>query len=216
MKYVYFLLIATIAGCASPRDGEPVGAAEGAAGAAERCESCKSGKHHEDDPAERVSVTPAPGALTIGGARAAHEIVVFTDLDCPYCQKLHGTLGEVAGSDVRVVVRHNPLPFHGEEARDAARAAIAATRLGKGDAFLRAWFGSDGPARLETAAIKAGISPEELSRVMRTPEVERALEADVAEAKRLGVRGTPTFFVDGRRTTGARSREAIAAKLAGG
>lgn len=216
MKYVYFLLIAAVAGCASPRDNAPVGSAEGAASAAERCESCKNGKHQEDDPAERVTISPAPGALTLGSARSAHEIVVFTDLDCPYCQKLHGTLGEMAGPDVRVVVRHNPLPFHGEEARDAARASIAATRLGKGDAFLRAWFASDGPGRLEAAAIKAGISPEELSFVMRTPEVERALEADLAEAKRLGVRGTPTFFVDGRRTTGARSRAVIAAKLAGG
>ncbi len=215
MKYVYLLLIASVAGCAAPRDADPVGSADAPATAAERCESCRTGKHHEDDPAERVTIAPAPTALTLGGARGAHEIVVFTDLDCPYCQRLHGTLGEIAGPDVRVVVRHNPLPFHGEEAREAARATIAATRLGKGDAFVRAWFGIEGPKRIETAAIRAGISPEELSRLMHTAEVEGALDADVAEAKRLGVRGTPTFFVDGRRTTGARSREAIAAMLAG-
>lgn len=216
MKYVYFLfIVAAATACASPPSDEATSDRAAAARAGgERCDTCRLGGHHEDDPNERVTIAAAPGALVLGDERAQHEIVVFTDLDCPYCRRLHGTLADVAGGrdGVRVVVRHAPLPMHGEEGKDAARAAIAATRLGKGAAFVDAYTrGKDGPDRLEIAARASGLAWEEVARLMRTREVEDALARDQAEARRLGVRGTPTFFVDGRRTTGARPREDILA-----
>src|SRR4030095_1796802 len=66
-----------------------------------------------------------------GSASAPVTLVVFTDLECPYCQKLHGTIEDLEhqyGSKLRIVYKHMPLPMH-KQARPAALAAEAVRKL---------------------------------------------------------------------------------------
>src|SRR5690606_25569576 len=86
-----------------------------------------------EEPAADDDGDPGPIPVTradpVRGSRSAPvTLVVFSDFECPFCKKLHGTLRELQGrygpKQVRIVWKHNPLPFH-KNARPAAEAAAA-------------------------------------------------------------------------------------------
>lgn len=53
------------------------------------------------------------------------------------------------------------------------------------------------PASLRQYAKSIGLDMDRYDRDIQDPEIARFLEEEAAEARRVGVRGTPTFFVDG-------------------
>src|SRR5579862_3334448 len=68
-----------------------------------------------------------------GPADAKVTIVEFSDFQCPFCSRVVPTVEQIEKAypkDVRVVFRHNPLPFH-PNAPLAAEAAVAAEAQGK-------------------------------------------------------------------------------------
>src|ERR1051325_4841834 len=79
---------------------------------------------HAPDPALVVHAIPVAGLPTRGPDGAAVTVVAFLDYQCPYCNRVQKTLRDLqaANPDVRVVVEHNPLPFH----KDALPAALVA------------------------------------------------------------------------------------------
>jgi len=74
---------------------------------------------------------PLKEALVMGPKKAKKRIVVFTDPDCPYCQKLHGEIKQVLAKrhDVAFYIFLRPLPMHGKDAIDKAQAIICAKSL---------------------------------------------------------------------------------------
>lgn len=163
------------------------------------------------DAIEEVS----PGAAPVRGpAGAPVTIVVFSDMECPFCTKLWAGLREIEeeyAGKLRIAVRHRPLPFHAN-ARDAARATLAAAAQGRfweyHDALMEGGRKVDAAA-LDRRAAEVGLDPARLRRDMQSAEVEAAVAADEAAAVRLGVAGTPTLFVNGRRIVGAQPKEVI-------
>lgn len=157
----------------------------------------------------------APGAAPARGpAGAPVTIVVFSDMECPFCTKLWGGLREIEqeyAGKLRIAVRHRPLPFHAN-ARDAARATLAAAAQGRfweyHDALMEGGRALDAAA-LDRRAAEVGLDAARLRRDMQSAEVEAAVAADEAAAVRLGVAGTPTLFVNGRRIVGAQPKEVI-------
>jgi len=143
-----------------------------------------------------------------GPARAPVTVVVFSEFECPFCQRSEATLRALAeqyGTRVRFAFKNHPLPMH-PSARPAARAAFAAGEQGKFWEYHDALFAHQDaldPASLELRAKELGLDLERFRRVMADPRTDAALEADEAEATRLGVTGTPTFFVNGRKLIGA-------------
>lgn len=83
-------------------------------------------------PIDKSPVLGDPGALV--------TIVAFLDFQCPFRRRVQATLRELQsryGRDLRIVFKHNPLPFH-YQAMPAAMLALEA-RAEKGDAaFWRA------------------------------------------------------------------------------
>ncbi|HEY1957380.1 MAG TPA: thioredoxin domain-containing protein [Polyangiaceae bacterium] len=163
----------------------------------------------DDDDAPKMveAARGVSGASFLGRDDAKKTIVVFTDLECPYCKKLDARLRELVSAhpDVRVVFRNHPLPMHAH-ARLAAKAAIAASAQGKLAAFVAIAFAhQDALDRdaLETYAAQAGLDVERFARDLDSAETARALAADEALASKLDVKGTPTSFVDGRLVVGA-------------
>ena len=106
---------------------------------------------------------------------------------------------------VRVAFRHRPLPMHAH-ARLAAKAAIAAERQGRFWQYhdvLVAHRDALEREDLERHAHEAGLDVRRFARDLDDPAVEARLSADEKRGEALGVKGTPTAFVNGRRVNGA-------------
>jgi protein-disulfide isomerase len=154
------------------------------------------------------------GAPSHGPSDAKVTLVVFSDFQCPFCARGARTvkaLEKKYGKDLRVVFKNQPLPRH-EQARVAAAAALAAQEQGK---FwqLHDWFFSV-DARYDREAIleevgKLGMDPGRVASALDSGVFEARISADQAEAKKLGVEGTPTFFINGLRVTGAQPLETL-------
>ena len=144
----------------------------------------------------------------LGEADAPVTVVEFFDPACEACRAFHpvvkGLLDAHAG-DLRMVLRYTP--FHGEASETAVRVLEAARMQGVFEPVLEAllaeqprWAAHGAPRTdliLEIAAT-AGLDAEAAKNQMRAPDVTGVLNQDRADVETVGVRGTPTFFVNGR------------------
>ena len=176
-------------------------------GDAEHC-NCQHGAcdvDEDDGDLQDVHVGSAP---VRGSARAPVTIVVFTDFQCPFCAKAETTMHELSakyGDRVRVAFKNNPLPFH-DDARLASRAGLAAAEQGKFWEYHDALFAHQdalGRDALLGYAKGVGLDVAKFTAAMDAERTATAVDADIAEAKKLSVMGTPAFFVNGRRLVGA-------------
>jgi protein-disulfide isomerase len=153
-----------------------------------------------------------------GAANAPITIVVFTDFECPFCQKGEATVRAVEkeyGQKVRVAYKSYPLPFH-DHARLASKAALAAHRQGKFFEYKEILFAHQdalGRAALLEYAAQAGLDASRFEKDLDDPAIERAIQADEAQVKRLEIGGTPTFFINGRKLAGAQPIAAFRAQI---
>ncbi|HEY8077640.1 MAG TPA: thioredoxin domain-containing protein [Labilithrix sp.] len=151
---------------------------------------------------------PIDGLPAFGSARALVTVVAFTDYDCPYCAKADQTMTALRaqyGDDLRLVVASRPLAMH-ERAAPAARAFLAAAQMGKAEAMhakLFATRGAHDDDALRAAAIAIGLDGAAFDRAIGSRSVADALAKSEALAAALDVKGTPSFFVNGRRIQGA-------------
>jgi protein-disulfide isomerase len=116
---------------------------------------------------------------------------------------------ETYPKDVRVVFKQMPLGFH-KDALPAAKAALAAQKQGKFWEYHDVLFDNYKQlkrADLETYARELGLNMKKFVADMDSPEVAAQVDTDLAEAKRIGVRGTPNSFVNGVPVKGARPYE---------
>ncbi|HLT39285.1 MAG TPA: thioredoxin domain-containing protein [Enhygromyxa sp.] len=180
-----------------------------------KAEAQKPGALAGPDAEQRYAVpTGAPG---FGPADAPVVIVEFVDYQCPYCLKAHAevipALREQFPDDVRIEIRHLPLEIH-PAAAAAARAALTADEQGKFGEFHEALFSGDrgslGFATFVKVAEQLGLDVERFERDFQTRAVGERLAVDVLLARRLGVQGTPGFFVNGRYVDGARNAATFA------
>jgi protein-disulfide isomerase len=148
-----------------------------------------------------------PGAAPARGpAGAPVTVVLFSDFQCPYCKKIEPTLDalekEYPGK-VRVVWKNFPLDMH-PSARLAAAAALAAHAQGKFWAMHdRLLENQEALSRdsLDGYARTLGLDPARFQAAFERSAAD--VEADVKQGLSLGVTGTPTVFVNGRRVAGA-------------
>jgi protein-disulfide isomerase len=170
--------------------------------------NCGCTAHDEEPETTRIEDVPVGGAPVRGPERAPVTVVVFSDFECPFCLRSEATLRALAAQypdKVRIAFRNTPLPMH-PNAPGAARAALAAGEQGKFWEYHDALFAHQSaldPASLDRYATDLGLDLARFHRVMASSAVDATLAADAAEAARLGVAGTPTSFVNGRRLIGA-------------
>ncbi len=149
------------------------------------------------------------GAAPIKGpANAKITIVEFSDFQCPFCRRGNDTVSQVMKmypNDVKVAFMHKPLPMH-PEAEPAAKASTAAGKQGKFWEMHDALFANQdklSAAFYEEQAKKLGLNVEQFKKDMASPEVEKVVKDQAALADKLGVQGTPNFFVNGVAVRGA-------------
>jgi protein-disulfide isomerase len=214
----------------SPQKAPPQAAKTIVADKAQKAEAPAKGdeacdcKHDAKAADEDAILEVAPGAAPVRGSnKAPVTIVVFSDFQCPFCSRAEETIraleNEYQGR-IRFAFRNNPLPFH-ENARLAAKAALAAAEQGKFWEYHDALFSHQSAldrASLEKYAADLGLDVPRFSEALGSDRIEKQLQADEKEAARVGAKGTPLFFVNGKRLIGAQPiaafRTAVDAALA--
>jgi len=171
------------------------------------------------NPNVRVAAAPGAGGDTLfkvpleqspvhGAQDALITVVEFSDYQCPYCSRAHVTVQQLEkdyGSKLRVVMKQNPLPFH-ERAKPAASAALAAGEQGKFWEMHDKMFANQTAlqdANLEQYAKDIGLNLDKWKADMSSQKVVAQIDQEQKLAASLGATGTPAFFINGRKLSGA-------------
>jgi protein-disulfide isomerase len=184
-------------------------------------------------PSPNVAPTPAVFSGTYAGAmgdpNAPVTIVEFTDYQCPYCSR-HSieTMPQIVSDMVdsgRVyyILKDYPLDGIHPDARKASVAARCANEQASywemHDAIFvnqAEWAGQGEGAKSLFANYAADLGLDEQSFVscLDSGRHDLAIEANVEEARSLGITGTPHFFVEGYPLSGARPIDHFVAAVA--
>jgi len=160
----------------------------------------------------RAQVAIPKGAPALGPARAPVTVVEFSDYQCPFCRRAQGVVDEIVGryqGKIRLVVRDFPLEGH-PRAMPAARAAHCAEEQGKFWDYHHALLTgagdfSDDDFKARAAAL--GLDPGKFGTCLQSPRHDETIKASIEDGARIGVSGTPAFFINGRMLFGARPVE---------
>lgn len=170
----------------------------------------------QEEAAAAAAVTQNPEALVrpyspiLGPAEAPVTLVEFFDPSCEACRAFHPVIEDLRQqypTQLRIVLRYTP--FH-ERSDEAVRILEAARRQNKFEPVLNALFeqqpewaihGAPDLVRAWRIAGAAGLDLERAQSDRLHPDTTAILNQDVADLQELGVRATPTFFLDGRLLT---------------
>jgi thiol:disulfide interchange protein DsbC len=119
-----------------------------------------------------TSTIPLDDALVMGDKGAKYKVIIFTDPDCPYCEKLHQEIKKVVAKrqDIAFFIKMYPLPMH-KGAYEKAKAIVCEKSM----------------ALLDDAFAKKTL-----------PEAKcdsTAVDDNLKLAEKLGIRGTPAIFL---------------------
>ena len=145
-----------------------------------------------------------------GDKNAKVTLVEFSDFQCPFCAKGATLIKQIKkkyGDKVKVVFKNFPLPFH-KHAQVAAEASLCANE--QGQKFF--WklhdhmFENQNLLKKEdliNSAGKLGLKKGPFQKCLEAGRYTAQVKADMEDGKAVGVRSTPTFFVNGKMVTGA-------------
>jgi protein-disulfide isomerase len=147
-----------------------------------------------------------------GPARGPNDakvtLVEFSDFQCPYCGKAHDTVEQVMQSyagKVRLVFRNFPLDFH-KNAEKAAEAAMCANEQGKFWEYHDVLFKNQQTLevpQLKDHAKEVGLDGTNFSACLDSGKYKKSVDEDMAAGQKVGVSGTPAFFINGVMLSGA-------------
>ncbi len=174
----------------------------------------------EPDPntAYRALIGDAPAK---GAKDAKVTIVEFSDFQCPFCSRVEPTVDKIIeeyGKDVKVVFKQLPLPFH-DKAHLAAEATLAAKAQGGDKKFWemhKKLFANQQAldrANLEKYAGELGLDLGKFKADLDSGKFKAKVDQELADGNKLGARGTPSFFVNGKPLVGAQPFEAFKTKI---
>ena len=152
-----------------------------------------------------------------GAKDALVTLIEFSEYQCPFCKRVEATLEELRrlyGKDLRMVWKDNPLPFH-PRAMPTAKLGRAVYQTKGNDAFWKlhdALFESQPKLEdsdLEEVFKKQGLALKQLQTLAESKKVAQRIEASMETASDFEARGTPHFFINGRRLSGAQPVDAF-------
>ena len=164
----------------------------------------------------RVSYTAQVRQIDLAGSPSLGEgsavtVVEFADFECPMCSAMTPVLKDVVGSlggKMKLVFKHFPLKGHRNSVM-AALAAVAAAAQGKfwpmADLLFKNIDNHEGK-HLEAYAQQIGIPLDAFRAALKDPATLKVIEKDKDLGLALGVRATPSLFVNGREFKAMRDR----------
>jgi len=167
------------------------------------------------EPAAFRAEVGVEGAPFRGPAAAPVTIVTFSDFHCAFCKRVVPTLTQILsryGEKVKLVYRDLPMDGLHPQARNAAEAARCAHDQGKFWEYHDALFANApkaSPEQLKTYAQQVGLELPSFERCLASGTHAATVQKSVDEAIRLGVTGTPAFFINGELLSGAQPLEAL-------
>lgn len=172
-----------------------------------------------------VFLTPPPtfrtevktdGAPFRGASNAPVTVVEFSDFHCPFCRRVQPVLDQLLakyGDKVRIVYRDYPIDRLHAQARTVAEASRCASEQGKFWEFHDKVFASapdSSQATLNRFAQEVGMEVAAFEACRAATKYKASVEESIQEGTKLGITGTPTFFINGRVLVGAQPFDAFA------
>jgi protein-disulfide isomerase len=152
------------------------------------------------DPAAVYKV-PRGQSPASGPIDAPVTIVAWSDYQCGYCNRVQSTLDHLARlypGQLRWVHRTMPLDDDNTMVSEAALAADAQGRFLPMNDRLYALGGRVDRPTVELVARELGLDMVRFRADLDSHAFRPSIDADMADARALGVSGTPTFFINGR------------------
>lgn len=156
----------------------------------------------------RAEVAVPATAPSQGPKDAKVTIVEFLDYQCPFCHRAQQNVDEVLRQyQGRVRFVHRDYVLGKPRSLPAARAARCAGEQGKFWEYHRGLLlnaGDMSDADLLGRATSLGLDGSKFTTCAATPQFDADIQSATDAGSELGVSGTPTFFINGRRLVGAR------------
>jgi len=162
------------------------------------------------DPSAVYSV-PIAGAPYVGPEDAKITVVKAFEFACPFCDRVRPTIDQLLEDykgDVKVVYKHYIV--HPQTATIPAYAACAAQQQGKyKDMYNQIWEKGFKAGRnlskenMEKIAGELGLNMNKFKADMDSDNCKKQVQQDQAQLAKVGTRGTPAFYINGRFISGA-------------
>lgn len=200
---LFFLLIIIIAGCGKKEEGQIDEVAR-------------------DSVQEKTEVKLPPkidvGEITLsdhvlGNADAKVSMIIYSEFECPFCAEFEASNGPVAqardyfGDDLRIIFRHNPLPFS-TYSQIAAEASECANEQGKfwemHDLLFKDYLGKKlNPEQIYQNAEILSLDNDQFRKCLDDEKYQALINNAKNEARQFGADATPTSFINGYIVVGA-------------
>jgi protein-disulfide isomerase len=156
--------------------------------------------------APHIDVTYSKDSPVKGPANAPVTIIEFTDFQCPWCKRSQDSVKAVEqayGDKIKLVDRMFPLTQMHPRAMPSAEAAFCAKEQGKywemrDKLFVSQTMSDDD---FKQFAKDLGLNEKKFDKCLAEKKYDSIIQGDMADGQRFGVRGTPTFFVNGLQTS---------------
>jgi protein-disulfide isomerase len=138
-------------------------------------------------------------------------LVEYGDYQCPFCEQYYPVVKQVQAEfndQIKFQFRNYPLTNLHQNAFAAARAAEAAGLQDKfwemhdmlyEPANWQVWTASsNAPTEFNRYAQQLGLNVDQFKKDFASIKVNDLINADMAEGNRLGISGTPSFYLDGK------------------
>lgn len=170
-------------------------------------------KQRDEEYANPLKPVVEEDRVIFGNKNAPVTIVEYSDFQCPYCSRGYQTLKQVEkeyGDKVRVVFKHLPLDFH-PLAMPAARyfEAIAQQSPEKAQKFHDMVFENQGMLKdkgegyFAEVTKKVGADLKKVQAAIKDEKIQKRIDADMEEARKFNMSGTPGFIINGVSLRGA-------------
>ncbi|ADP72232.1 DSBA oxidoreductase [Rhodomicrobium vannielii ATCC 17100] len=170
--------------------------------------------------AQDAAAQPALPDMALGKADAPVTIIEYSSLSCPHCAHFHSdVLPElkkqfIDTGKVRYVQREFPLNDAGFAGSVLARCLDSSRFFAFNDLLFKKmddWaFKQDALTPLKLYAKQAGLNDAEFNKCLADEDLQKKILAVRGLGEKQGVRGTPTFFINGKKFDGAPTIEAFA------
>lgn len=167
----------------------------------------------EEDP-NKVYNIPLGDAPFKGPKDAPITIVVFNDFQCPFSKRGTSTTEQVMKAypnQIKLAFKNFPLGFH-KEAMIAAEASLAANAQGKFWEMHDKIFADQKQINIDILkgyAEELNLDMKKFNTDLETHKYKNIIDDDLKLARGAGVRGTPTFFINGKKLVGAKPLNAF-------
>ena len=141
-----------------------------------------------------------------GNKDAKVVLVEFVDYNCGYCKKSMEAITEILKNNNKIKISFRDYPILSPTSTIAAQAALAANAQNKYFDFhanLMNYVGNLTENKIFEIAKESGLNINKLKEHMLDPKITSVLKRNKELAKNLGIRGTPTFLINGKLYAGA-------------